>query len=70
VWLVGSLAIGGFRADSDIDLLVEGMDPLQAATAAQVSCERTAVPVDVIRAEELSPEWRRYHSRFGRLLHG
>jgi len=69
VLLVGSLAEGRHSHRSDLDLVVEGLGLLEAIDAWNDACELTELPVDIIRAETLSPEWRRYHQRYGELLY-
>jgi len=70
IWLIGSLARGTFEPRSDVDFMVEGLEERQAWRTAVEACDRTGVEIDIIRAEALDEEWRRYHERHGRKLHG
>jgi predicted nucleotidyltransferase len=70
VILSGSLVGGRGHGQSDIDLLVEGLT-LSALLRAGNEVEAIAsLPVDLVRIEDLSPEWRLYHERYGVLIHG
>ena len=68
VTLVGSLAEGRFDHRSDIDLLVEGLTFEQALDAWGEAAELAGLPVDILRAESVSQEWRVYHDRYGQIL--
>ena len=70
VWLIGSLAHARFDVNSDVDFMVSGLSEPQAFKAARMAYNLTGVTVDVIRTEDLSPDWRRYHERSGELLYG
>lgn len=70
VVLVGSLVRGTFHLRSDIDLLVEGLGFAEALTAWSEAAELVGLPVDLIRAEALPAESRRYLERWGQVLHG
>lgn len=57
VWLFGSLATGkGFRRNSDIDLAVEGLDPIQFFRAVGKALQLSSFAVDLKPFEALSPE--------------
>lgn len=70
VVLVGSLPRGTFHLGSDIDLLVEGLGFAEALTAWSEAAELIGLPVDLLRAEALPTESRRYLERWGQVLHG
>ncbi len=53
-WLIGSLAWGRFGPRSDVDLVLEGL----TADVAGRLWDELDVPVDVIRVERISPEFR------------
>jgi predicted nucleotidyltransferase len=70
VWLIGSLAWGGFGAHSDIDLVVQDV-PAHLATRLEVDLLRAvALPVDVMRFEDLSASFRARVVQEGVVLHG
>lgn len=52
VWLFGSLAAGTPHAESDIDLLVEGLSPQAWALASAALEDAVDAPVDLVRAED------------------
>jgi predicted nucleotidyltransferase len=66
--LVGSLADGRFDHRSDVDLVVEGLTFEQALDAWGEAGDAAGLPVDLLRAESLSSEWRAYHERYGEVL--
>ena len=68
IWLIGSLADGTFRPQSDLDVMVAGLDEQSAWQAAGEAADRTGFAVDVVRAESLPEPWRRHHERFGERL--
>lgn len=60
VWLIGSLARGEFRLDSDIDLVVEGIAPGRFfAACARAQALAGDVEVDLAPREDLRPRARR-----------
>jgi predicted nucleotidyltransferase len=69
VWLFGSILGPGFRASSDIDLAVEGLPPcdLLAALAVAEACS-PGIPVDLVRFEDLAPQWQERLRRRALLL--
>lgn len=70
VVLIGSLARGEFREDSDIDLVVAGLDPTcfwRAGAALESTANR---PVDLIPWEAASEELKHVVVAEGRLLYG
>ena len=72
VWLVGSLARGELRLDSDIDLAVEGLAPERWLDAERLA-ERVAGPgfvVEIVPIESAKPRFRDAVAREGRLVHG
>lgn len=70
IWLIGSLPRGSFEPSSDIDFMTEGLAGQAAVRAASDAAAQTGMSVDIIRSEELDPEWREYHERFGQVVHG
>jgi predicted nucleotidyltransferase len=70
VWLIGSLARSSFGARSDLDFMTEGLGEREAWKAAGEAADRCGLGVDVLRAEDMDERWRRYHERFGELIHG
>jgi predicted nucleotidyltransferase len=52
VWLFGSLAAGMPHAESDIDLLVEGLSAQTWALASAALEDAVDAPVDLVRAED------------------
>ena len=52
VWLFGSLAWGDPHQESDVDLLVEGLDPELAGGAERRVAELVEAAVDLVRLEE------------------
>lgn len=54
-WLFGSLAWGTPHGGSDVDLLVEGLEPGLMASAERRVAGMIAAPVDLVRREE-APE--------------
>lgn len=58
VWIIGSLASGAFGVRSDVDLVVDDMTPDDACTLWDRLEQRLGVPVDLMRLEDLSPEFR------------
>jgi predicted nucleotidyltransferase len=69
VTLVGSLGRGTFQRGSDIDLLVEGLTLDAALAAWSEAMDLAKLPVDLIRAETVSPAWREHFERWGQVLH-
>ena len=57
-WLIGSLAWGAIGLRSDVDVVVEGLAPEQAALLWDRLGERLAAPVDLLRLEDLEPSFR------------
>jgi len=68
-WLFGSLAWGEPHADSDVDLLVEGLEPTLAARAEKRVAEMVQAPVDLVRIEDAPPGLAERVKRDGLLLH-
>lgn len=57
-WLIGSLAWGGFGAESDVDLVLSGLDS-SAMLALEKQVARAAVaPVDLLTLEDLPTSFR------------
>jgi len=52
-WLVGSVAWGGFGPRSDVDLVLEGLEPRELATIWDRLCASLQTTVDLLRLEEL-----------------
>ncbi len=70
VVLVGSLSRGDFRADSDIDLVVAGLDPA-IFWRAGASLERlSGRDVDLIPWEDSTAEMRKTVTECGKVLYG
>ncbi len=69
LWLVGSLAWGCFGTHSDVDLVVEGASPEVATRLWDALSRLLAVPVDLLRLEELPPAFRERVLNEGELLH-
>ncbi|MBK8100042.1 MAG: nucleotidyltransferase domain-containing protein [Planctomycetes bacterium] len=72
VWLIGSLAWGGFGEHSDIDLVVRG-GSAAAAWASDVEVRltrRLGVPVEILDFDQLPVSFRARVEREGVLLHG
>ena len=57
-WLIGSLAWGGFGEHSDVDLVLLGADSPSASRLEMSLTRDLAVPVEVLRAEELPASFR------------
>lgn len=70
ILLIGSLARGDFRASSDVDLAVRGLDANVLSAVEASWTDRSGLGVDLLRIEEMRPAWRAYHERFGEPLHG
>lgn len=70
VVLVGSLARGPFRADSDIDLVVAGLSATDFWRAGVALEDAAGRHVDLIPWEDISDEMRHTVADHGRLLHG
>ncbi|MFW6067879.1 MAG: nucleotidyltransferase family protein [Myxococcota bacterium] len=69
VWLFGSLAWGGAAADSDVDLLVEGLPAAAWSRAHAIAEEVLGAPVDLVRREEAPSGLVDRVEAEGRLLH-
>ena len=69
-WLIGSLAWGGFGEHSDVDLVVAGTDSAAANRLEMVLTRDLAVPVEVLRTEELPASFRERIERDGIACHG
>jgi predicted nucleotidyltransferase len=69
VILIGSLADGGFRVDSDIDLVVAGLEPALFWRAGAALDALAGRSVDLIPFEAMSDAMRQGAER-GRILHG
>lgn len=52
-WLIGSLAWGGFGAESDVDVVVEGLTPEQEVALWSALEGALAHAVDLLRLEDL-----------------
>lgn len=59
VWLIGSLAWGGFGLRSDIDVVVENAGPEVMNAVAERIGEATGRAVDVLALEALPPSFRK-----------
>jgi len=70
VTLIGSLAEGRFAQRSDVDLLVEGLTLDQMLRAWNEASDLAGLPIDLVRAETVTPGWLAYHERYGKVLHG
>jgi predicted nucleotidyltransferase len=68
-WLFGSLAWGDPHEESDVDLLVEGLDTRTAGDAERRVAEVVEARVDLVRAEEAPPGLCERVRREGLLLH-
>ena len=64
-WLVGSLAWGGFGIRSDVDVVVEGVAAEQAAALWERLSDVIGSPIDLLRLESLTPEFRDRVLRYG-----
>lgn len=69
-WLIGSLAFGGFGAHSDVDLVIAGADAALALRLELLLTAALAVPVEVLRFEELPASFRERVEREGVPCHG
>lgn len=58
VFLFGSLAWGGFRGDSDIDLAVEGLDAAKCIDITRELERSLGAPVEIFRLESLPVDFR------------
>jgi predicted nucleotidyltransferase len=70
VVLIGSLARGDFRADSDIDLVARGLRGAALFTAGAALERVSARAVDLIPMEEASAELLAVMASEGEVLHG
>ena len=52
VWLFGSLVWGGFHADSDLDVAVEGLEPIDLGVAMAEASAICGALVELFRLEE------------------
>lgn len=69
VWLVGSLAVGGFSETSDIDLVVEGLRPsLLLRAGAELERAAREFRVDLIPFEEAAESLRKVVREQGELI--
>lgn len=68
VWLFGSLAWGGFREGSDVDLAVRGVRPARIDEAMVEAWRRLDQEVDVVDMDTLSSEFRARIEREGTRL--
>lgn len=69
VWLVGSLAAGGFAEDSDIDLVVEGLESsLLLKAGAEVERAAREFRVDLIPFEQAAESLRKVVREQGELI--
>ncbi|MBM4344521.1 MAG: nucleotidyltransferase domain-containing protein [Deltaproteobacteria bacterium] len=72
LWLIGSVAAGTARADSDLDLVVSGLDATAALQAERWWQDRLRhdglrrTQVDLQRGEELPEQWLSRAVRSGR----
>ena len=70
VVLVGSLARGGFRAGSDIDLAAEGIpDDAFFRAGADLEAAAGGIHVDLVPLEAADPEYLAHLCADGELLH-
>ncbi len=69
-WLIGSLAHGTFGAGSDVDVVVEGLDPQQVGALYGALVDASRTEVDLLRLEELPPAFAARVLAEGVLLHG
>jgi predicted nucleotidyltransferase len=70
VWLFGSLAWGDAHTESDVDLLVDGLDEGAWARAHAIAEQTVGGSVDVVRLEEAPPGLVDRVRMEGVLLHG
>ncbi|MFZ5470833.1 MAG: nucleotidyltransferase family protein [Myxococcota bacterium] len=68
VALMGSLDAPWFTEQSDVDLVVEGIEPGAAAAAEERALKLLGAPVDLLLWEELAPSFRRAVETEGRLI--
>jgi predicted nucleotidyltransferase len=68
VWLVGSLTHEGWRKESDIDLVVQGLSPGEADDLWSSLSRRLPARLEILRYEELSPAFRERVEREGEKL--
>lgn len=69
-FLIGSLARGDFGASSDVDVVVEGLDPNEVGPLYGRLVEALGTEVDLLRLEELPPAFKQRVEEEGALLHG
>ena len=69
-FLIGSLARGSFGAASDVDVVVEGLDPGELGTLYGALVAALGVEVDLLRFEDLTPSFRARVEQEGVLLRG
>jgi len=58
VWIIGSLAWGGFGVRSDVDVVIEGGGPEALLAAAEAIGAATGRGVDVLSLDQLPPAFR------------
>lgn len=68
VLLFGSLAWGGFRSDSDVDVAVSGLDYVTSLDAMAAAGRLLDRPVEVFRLEDLPESFRERILRDGERL--
>jgi predicted nucleotidyltransferase len=70
VWLIGSLAWGGFGERSDVDLVFDGLED-RLVTEIEIELTRALeIPVDTLRLADLPTPFRDRVQREGLLIHG
>ncbi|HUP24743.1 MAG TPA: nucleotidyltransferase domain-containing protein [Thermoanaerobaculia bacterium] len=69
LWLIGSLAHGGWGVRSDLDLVVQGLDRRRELALWRALSERLGVPVDLMRLEDLPATFQARVRAEGKLLH-
>ena len=69
-WLIGSLAWGGFGAQSDIDLVLADVDGPQATTIEVAACKAVGVEVDLLMLQHLPRAFGERVEREGLAIHG
>ena len=58
VWLIGSLAWGGFGEHSDVDLVFSGVDSAAALLLEKRVAPAAGAPVDFLTFEDLPPSFK------------
>lgn len=65
VWLIGSLAWGGFGARSDVDLVISGLSAERALELETLVARIASAPVELLALEDLPQAFRQRVEREG-----